>query len=39
MFEPKSFRYREDAATSVATITLSRPDTLNSLTFEGRILF
>ncbi len=34
MFEPKSFRYREDAATGVATITLSRPDTLNSLTFE-----
>ncbi len=31
---PKSFRYELDAATSVATITLDRPDRLNALTFE-----
>src|SRR6478672_1189222 len=32
MLNPKSFRYGVDGA--VATITLDRPDTLNSLTFE-----
>ena len=31
---PRSFRYELDAATSVATITLDRPDRLNALTFE-----
>jgi enoyl-CoA hydratase/carnithine racemase len=31
-FAPKSFRYVEDAG--VAAITFTRPDTLNSLTFE-----
>jgi enoyl-CoA hydratase/carnithine racemase len=31
---PNSFRYEFDAATSVATITLDRPDRLNALTFE-----
>src|SRR3954465_559550 len=31
--QPKTFRY-ELADTGVATITLTRPDTLNSLTFE-----
>jgi enoyl-CoA hydratase/carnithine racemase len=31
---PDSFRYEFDAATSVATITLDRPDRLNALTFE-----
>jgi len=31
--QPKTFRY-ELAPTGVATITLTRPDTLNSLTFE-----
>jgi enoyl-CoA hydratase/carnithine racemase len=31
--QPKTFRY-ELAASGVATITLTRPDTLNSLTFE-----
>jgi enoyl-CoA hydratase/carnithine racemase len=30
---PKTFRYEHAAATGVATITLSRPDKLNSLTF------
>lgn len=34
MFEPKSFLYEFDAATSVATVTLNRPDRLNALTFE-----
>ncbi|MFN7971956.1 MAG: enoyl-CoA hydratase family protein [Acidobacteriota bacterium] len=32
LFFPKSFRYQEEEG--VATITLDRPDTLNSLTFE-----
>jgi enoyl-CoA hydratase/carnithine racemase len=32
--EPRSFRYRHDAATGVATITLDRPERLNALTFE-----
>ena len=31
---PKSFRYELDPATSVATITLNRPERLNALTFE-----
>ena len=31
---PKSFLYSVDAATSVATITLNRPERLNALTFE-----
>ncbi len=31
---PRSFRYELDAATSVATITLDRPERLNALTFE-----
>jgi enoyl-CoA hydratase/carnithine racemase len=31
---PKSFLYRHDTATGVATITLNRPDRLNALTFE-----
>jgi enoyl-CoA hydratase/carnithine racemase len=31
---PKSFRYELDAATSVATLTLDRPERLNALTFE-----
>ena len=31
---PKSFLYRLDAATGVATITLNRPERLNALTFE-----
>src|SRR5262249_26283231 len=30
---PRSFRYRADAATGVATLTLDRPERLNSLTF------
>jgi enoyl-CoA hydratase/carnithine racemase len=31
---PKSFLYAFDAATSVATVTLHRPERLNALTFE-----
>jgi enoyl-CoA hydratase/carnithine racemase len=31
---PKSFLYRLDPATGVATITLNRPERLNALTFE-----
>ncbi|HEX4952776.1 MAG TPA: enoyl-CoA hydratase family protein [Thermoanaerobaculia bacterium] len=31
---PESFRYHHDADTGVATITLSRPERLNALTFE-----
>ena len=31
---PKSFLYEHDAASSVAPITLNRPDRLNALTFE-----
>ncbi|KAB2968245.1 MAG: enoyl-CoA hydratase family protein [Thermoanaerobaculia bacterium] len=31
---PSSFRYELDAATSVATLTLDRPERLNALTFE-----
>lgn len=34
MLSPKGFLYAEDAETGVATITLSRPETLNSLTFD-----
>ncbi len=34
MIKPKSFRYAVDPGAGVATITLDRPDTLNSLTFE-----
>ena len=34
MISPKSFRYELDPATSVATITLDRPERLNALTFE-----
>lgn len=34
MIQPKSFRYHLDAATSVATITLDRPERLNALTFD-----
>ncbi|MGE0641305.1 MAG: enoyl-CoA hydratase family protein [Thermoanaerobaculia bacterium] len=34
MIAPRSFRYEVDAANSVATITLDRPDRLNALTFE-----
>jgi enoyl-CoA hydratase/carnithine racemase len=33
-FSARSFRYEFDSATSVATITLDRPDRLNALTFE-----
>lgn len=32
--EPTSFLYERDEATSVATITLNRPERLNALTFE-----
>jgi enoyl-CoA hydratase/carnithine racemase len=32
--KPQSFRYSVDPATSVATITLDRPERLNALTFE-----
>ncbi len=32
--DPKSFRYALDTDTSVATITLDRPERLNALTFE-----
>ncbi len=31
---PKTFRYEVDAATQVATLTLSRPERLNALTFD-----
>ena len=32
--DPKSFLYEQDPKTSVATITLNRPERLNALTFE-----
>ncbi|HKK08197.1 MAG TPA: enoyl-CoA hydratase-related protein, partial [Gemmatimonadota bacterium] len=32
--DPKSFRYEHDPDTSVATITLDRPERLNALTFR-----
>src|SRR5213594_325156 len=32
--QPSAFGYQHDAATSVATITLNRPERLNALTFE-----
>ena len=32
--QPKSFLFKVDAASSVATITLNRPERLNALTFE-----
>ncbi len=32
--EPKHFLYAHDRATSVATLTLNRPEVLNALTFE-----
>jgi enoyl-CoA hydratase/carnithine racemase len=32
--QPSAFSYQPDAATSVATITLNRPERLNALTFE-----
>jgi enoyl-CoA hydratase/carnithine racemase len=31
---PKSFRYRHDLDTGVATVTLDRPERMNALTFE-----
>ena len=31
---PRSFLYSHDATTSVATVTLNRPERLNALTFE-----
>lgn len=34
MFEPSSFLYALDEDTSVATLTLNRPERLNALTFE-----
>src|SRR5213596_4148597 len=34
MLSPRSFLYRLDARTGVATITLNRPERLNALTFE-----
>ncbi len=32
--QPSAFGYQQDAQTSVATITLNRPERLNALTFE-----
>jgi enoyl-CoA hydratase/carnithine racemase len=32
--QPSAFSYQQDAETSVATITLNRPERLNALTFE-----
>ncbi|HZI64802.1 MAG TPA: enoyl-CoA hydratase family protein [Thermoanaerobaculia bacterium] len=32
--EPRSFLYRHDPASGVATVTLNRPERLNALTFE-----
>jgi enoyl-CoA hydratase/carnithine racemase len=34
MIAPRSFLYERDPATSVATITLNRPERLNALTFD-----
>lgn len=34
MIQPRSFRYHLDTATSVATLTLDRPERLNALTFD-----
>lgn len=34
MIETESFRYEHDTETGVATVTLSRPERLNALTFE-----
>ncbi|HEU5153678.1 MAG TPA: enoyl-CoA hydratase-related protein, partial [Gemmatimonadales bacterium] len=33
-FTARSFQYRLDGTTGVATITLNRPERLNALTFE-----
>src|SRR5213596_4212585 len=34
MLSPRSFLYRLDAESGVATLTLNRPERLNALTFE-----